>query len=76
MLEPSQIRMARAALKISVRELSQMSGVADSTILRFESGKGAILTTNMKRMQEALESAGVVFLPPDSSGGPGVRLKA
>lgn len=76
MLEPSQIRMARAALKISVRELSQMSGVADSTILRFESGKGAILTTNMKRMQEALESAGVAFLPADSSGGSGVRLKA
>jgi len=75
MLEPSQIRMARAALKISVRELSKMSGVADSTILRFESGKGAILTTNMKRMQEALEIAGVTFLPADSSGGPGVRLK-
>jgi predicted transcriptional regulator len=76
MLEPSQIRMARAALKISVRELSKMSGVADSTILRFESGKGAILTTNMKRMQEALENAGATFLPADSSGGPGVRLKA
>lgn len=75
MLEPSQMRMARAALKISVRELAEMSGVADSTILRFESGKGAILTTNMKRMQEALEAAGVTFLPADSSGGPGVRLK-
>lgn len=76
MLEPSQMRMARAALKISVRELAEMSGVADSTILRFESGKGAILTTNMKRMQEALEAAGVIFLPAESSGGPGVRLKA
>ncbi|GAA0204504.1 helix-turn-helix transcriptional regulator [Brevundimonas nasdae] len=75
MLEPSQIRMARAALKISVRELAKMTGVADSTILRFESGKGAILTTNMKRMQEALEAAGVTFVPADSSGGPGVRLK-
>ncbi|MDQ0452075.1 transcriptional regulator with XRE-family HTH domain [Brevundimonas nasdae] len=67
--------MARAALKISVRELAKMTGVADSTILRFESGKGAILTTNMKRMQEALEAAGVTFVPADSSGGPGVRLK-
>lgn len=76
MLEPSQVRMARAALKISVRELATLSGVADSTILRFESGKGAILTTNMRRMQEALESAGVIFFPADSQGGPGVRLKA
>lgn len=75
MLEPSQVRMARAALKISVRELSKMSGVADSTILRFESGKGAILTTNMSRIQQALEQAGVVFLAPDSNGGPGVRMK-
>ncbi|QBX36773.1 XRE family transcriptional regulator [Brevundimonas sp. S30B] len=75
MLEPSQVRMARAALKISVRELSSLSGVADSTILRFEAGKGAILTSNMRRMQDALENAGVVFLPPDSQCGPGVRLK-
>ncbi|MEN5230197.1 helix-turn-helix domain-containing protein [Brevundimonas naejangsanensis] len=75
MMEPSQMRMARAALKISVRDLAKLSGVADSTILRFESGKGAILTTNMKRLEEALEAAGVVFLPADSTGGPGVRLR-
>lgn len=75
MLEPSQIRMARAGLKISVRQLSLLSGVADSTILRFESGKGAILTTNMSRIQRALEQAGVVFVSPDPSGGPGVRMK-
>lgn len=76
MIEPSQIRMARAALKISVRELAKLSGVADSTILRFETGKGAILTTNMRRIEEALEAAGVTFLPADSTGGPGVRLRA
>ena len=63
MLEPSQVRMARAALKISVRELSSLSGVADSTILRFEAGKGAILTSNTRRMQDALENAGVVSSP-------------
>jgi transcriptional regulator with XRE-family HTH domain len=76
MIEPSQMRMARAALKISVRELAKLSGVADSTILRFESGKGAILSTNMRRMEEALEAAGVTFLPADATGGPGVRLRA
>ncbi len=76
MIQPSQMRMARAALKISVRELANLSGVADSTILRFESGKGAILTTNMRRMEEALEAAGVTFLPADATGGPGVRLRA
>lgn len=75
MLHASQVRMARAALRISVRELAALSGVADSTILRFETGKGAILTTNMARIQEALEEAGVLFVPADPNGGPGVRLK-
>lgn len=76
MLHASQVRMARAALRISVRELAALSGVADSTILRFETGRGAILTTNVTRIQEALEDSGVVFLSADSNGGPGVRLKA
>lgn len=75
MLEPCQVRMARAGLKISVRELAAISGVADSTILRFESGRGAILTTNMSRIQQALEQAGVVFIAADASGGPGVRMR-
>lgn len=76
MLHASQVRMARAALRISVRELAALTGVADSTILRFETGKGAILTTNMVRIQDALEEAGVLFVAADHSGGPGVRLKA
>lgn len=76
MLDPVQVRMARAALGLSVRELAERSGVADSTILRFETGKGAILTTNMARIQKALEEAGVLFLPADPTGGPGVRLRA
>jgi len=68
--------MARAGLKISVRELAVISGVADSTILRFEAGRGAILTSNMRRIQDALEHAGVTFLPADANGGPGVRLRS
>lgn len=76
MLEPGQVRMARAALKISVRELAVLSGVADSTILRFEAGRGAMLTSNMRRIQDALENEGVIFMPADATGGPGVRLRS
>lgn len=76
MINAAQVRMARAGLRLSVRQLAEQSGVADSTILRFETGKGAILATNMARIQKALEEAGVAFLPADASGGPGVRLKA
>jgi transcriptional regulator with XRE-family HTH domain len=39
-----QIRMARAAVHISVRELAEASGLAESTILGFEGGKGDMLT--------------------------------
>jgi len=73
MMHAVQVRMARAALGISVRELAERSGVADSTILRFETGKGAILTTNMARIQNSLEEAGVVFIPADAAESGPVR---
>lgn len=74
MIVAPQIRMARAALGFSVRELAERSGVADSTILRFETGRGGILAANLNRLQLALEDAGVTFIPADANGGPGVRL--
>lgn len=76
MISPAQIRMARAALGISVRELAERSQVADSTIHRFESNKGGMQTGTLDRIQAALEAEGVMFLAADAGGGPGVRLKA
>ena len=75
MLTPVQVRMARAALRWSVRELAQAAGVADSTILRFETERGTILSSNLARIQETLEEEGVVFLPAAGSEGAGVRSK-
>lgn len=75
MIDAVQVRMARAGAKMSVKDLAALSGVADSTILRFETGKGAILATNLARIQRALEESGIVFLVADASGGPGVRIK-
>lgn len=75
MITAGQVRMARAALKISVRNLAEAAGVADSTILRFETGRGTILATNLSRIQKTLEEGGVIFIPADPNGGPGVRLK-
>ena len=76
MIVAPQIRMARAALGISVRELAERSGVADSTILRFETGRGGILAANLNRLQLALEEGGVIFIAVDANGGPGVRLRS
>jgi transcriptional regulator with XRE-family HTH domain len=75
MLISSQVRMARAALGISVRELAEKSGIADSTILRFETGKGGILAANLSRIQLTLEEAGIIFIDASEEGGPGVRLR-
>lgn len=76
MPSPAQIRMARAAVGMSVRALAELSGVADSTIHRYETNRGGMQTTTLGRLQAALESAGIVFIPADAQGGPGVRLKA
>jgi transcriptional regulator with XRE-family HTH domain len=71
---PTQVRMARAALGWGVRELGEKAGVAANTVSRFENGFGAMVDT-LARIQDALESAGVVFIPADHTGGPGVRLR-
>ena len=70
-----QIRMARAALKITVRELADMTGVTKNTIVRTEAG-GKVFYQTMLRMQAALEAAGVKFVEPaEGEHGPGVLLK-
>lgn len=71
-----QIRMARAGLRLSVRELSEATGVAESTIHRFEGDKGGMQTGTLARLQKALEKEGVIFIEPDEKYGPGVRLRA
>ena len=69
-----QVRMARAALGWGVRELAQKANLAPNTVSRFENGAGARVDT-LAQIQEALEKQGVIFVPADDSGGPGVRLK-
>ena len=72
-MTPIQCKMARTATGITVRKLGEITGLAFSTINRYENtGKANITTIN--KMKEALESAGVEFIPKNG-GGPGVRLK-
>ncbi len=55
--------------------MADASSVADSTILRFETGKGGMQTGTLAKIRETLEQAGIVFLEADDRHGPGVRLK-
>ena len=74
MITRLQVRMARAALKWGVRDLGRNAGVAANTVSRFENGMGTTVAT-LGQIQQALEDRGVVFIPADDTGGPGVRLK-
>ena len=74
MLTPMQIRLARTALGLGVRELAAAAEISPSTVQRFESGIGGMQTRTLDRVQQVLEERGVTFIYADASGGPGVRL--
>ena len=76
MITSSQLRAARALLKITAIDLASISGVGVSTIKRFELSDG-VPSGNIKTidsLKKALEKAGIEFIgTPDER--PGVRLK-
>lgn len=74
-ITPLQLKLARTAAGLGVRELAEKASVAPSTIQRFESGRGGMHSRTLDKVQQALEDEGVIFIPADAQGGPGVRLK-
>lgn len=76
MLTSDQIRAARALIRWSAEDLARESGVGLSTIRRMEVAEGvpAASARNLAAIQEALENAGVQFIPRNG-GGAGVRLR-
>lgn len=66
--------MGRAALQLGVRDLAAASGVSAMTITRFENGHSGGQAETLRKLQTALESAGVELIP-ENGGGPGVRLR-
>ncbi len=74
LITPLQCRMARAALKIGVRELAQLAGISVMTVTRFENEQSGGHASTVAALQAALETAGVVFVP-ENGGGAGVRMR-
>lgn len=75
MLSGVQIRMARNALRWSVKELADHSDVSTSTITRAETVDGVPKTTraNLLSLKNTLEAAGIEFIgTPDDA--PGIRI--
>ncbi|AYV45088.1 transcriptional regulator [Caulobacter flavus] len=75
MITPMQIKLARTALGLGVRELATIAEIAPSTIHRFETDKGSMHSRTLDRVQQVLEERGVIFISADENAGPGIRTR-
>ena len=75
MLSSDQIRGARAILRLSQADLAKAASVSLETIKRLEAMRGELKVRldTLTRIKEALEKAGIEFIP-ENGGGAGVRL--
>ena len=69
-----QLKMARTALGLTVRQAAELVGCSHETIVAIESGRSSVKQSTIDKAQAALEKAGVEFLDEDGDG-PGVRLR-
>ena len=73
---PAQVRMARNALRIGVRELAELANVTPATVTRFETGKGGLQHSSAEAIRKALEAQGIQFLDTGETAlGAGVAMK-
>ena len=70
----AQVRMARAALNWTVRDLADATGLHRNTINNIEVGRYAGDARSLELIERILKSAGVDFIDENGSG-PGVRLR-
>ena len=70
-----QLRAARALIGWSQSKLAEEAGVSLPTVKRVETGVGPRVSDRTRRkLQEALEAAGILFLEEDGQGV-GVRFR-
>jgi transcriptional regulator with XRE-family HTH domain len=72
-ISAEQIRMVRGALRFTVRDLEELTGVDKTTIVRLEGG-GRPYSVTVKKLMVALEPY-VEFIDADGMYGPGIKLK-
>lgn len=64
--------MARAALRLGIRELAAAAQVSPTSITNLERGDN-LHSRTIQAIRQALEAQGIVFIE-ENGGGPGVRL--
>lgn len=80
MITASQMRAARALLRIDQKTLADLSGVSLPTIQRMEASEGNVrgVVDTLTKVVDAFDRAGVVLIGDDAvstSGGRGVRFR-
>ena len=70
----AQVRMARAAIGWTVRDLAEATGLHRNTITNIEIGRYVGDPKTLEIIAATLSRAGVEFID-ENGGGPGVRLK-
>ena len=70
----AQLRMARAALNWTVRDLADATGLHRNTITNIEVGRYAGDPATLDLIKKTLIEAGVEFIA-ENGGGAGVRLR-
>jgi DNA-binding XRE family transcriptional regulator len=70
----AQVRMARAALNWTVRDLAEATGLHRNTITNIEVGRYLGDPTTLSLIRTVLTKAGVEFID-ENGGGAGVRLR-
>jgi len=71
----AQLRAARGALKLSVRELAERVGIGSATIVRYEASEGVPKSRkgHLDVLRSYFEQAGIEFIGT-ADEGPGIRL--
>lgn len=78
MITPKLIKAARVLLDWKQSDLARAAAVSETALANIERGATDPRTSTMNAIQQALEAAGVVFIPAgpyQGEAGPGVRLK-
>ena len=70
----AQVRMARAALNWTVRDLAAATGLHRNTITNIEVGRYAGDSETLTLIKDVFTDAGVEFID-ENGGGAGVRLR-
>jgi transcriptional regulator with XRE-family HTH domain len=70
----AQVRMARAALNWTVRDLAKAARLHRNTITNIETGRYVGDSETLEKIATVLKRAGVEFID-ENGGGPGVRLR-